>query len=69
MPPGKVKLGIVGCGWDARTDYFPALAAEPLRDRVELVAVCDVAAERARQVAERYGARAGRRQHPDAPRA
>jgi predicted dehydrogenase len=57
MASGRAKLGIIGCGWVSLTDYFPALAGEPLRDRVELVAVCDVAAERARQVAERYGAR------------
>lgn len=52
----RVKVGIVGCGWVALTDYFPALGHDYVRERVELVAVCDVAAERARTVGERYGA-------------
>lgn len=56
MASRRVKIGVVGCGWVALTDYFPAMAGEHLKDRVELVAVCDVAAERARTVAETYGA-------------
>jgi len=38
-------------------DYFPALDQPQLRDRVELVAVCDVVVDRAKSAAERYGAR------------
>ena len=57
MPSSRVRLGIVGCGAVSMTDYFPALDRPPLRDRVELVAVCDVAIDRARSAAELYGAR------------
>jgi len=52
-----IKLGIVGIGWVALTDYLPALSSEALRERVELTAVCDVAAERVREIGARYGAR------------
>ncbi|MBM4417104.1 MAG: hypothetical protein FJ033_02115 [Chloroflexi bacterium] len=45
----RVKIAIAGCGWVALTDYFPALATPDLRDRVELVAVCDIAIDRARR--------------------
>lgn len=57
MASRPVRLGIVGIGWVALTDYLPALSSEALRERVELTAVCDVAAERAREVGARYGAR------------
>lgn len=56
MASRRIKLGIVGIGWVALTDYLPSLGSDALRDRVELTAVCDVAAERAREVGERYGA-------------
>ncbi|HEY3079459.1 MAG TPA: Gfo/Idh/MocA family oxidoreductase [Chloroflexota bacterium] len=54
--PRRVKIAIVGCGWVALTDYFPALSGPHLSESVELTAVCDVAEARARQVAEQYGA-------------
>jgi predicted dehydrogenase len=57
MASRRIKLGIVGIGWVALTDYLPALASDALRERVELTAVCDVAAERAREIGARYGAR------------
>jgi predicted dehydrogenase len=53
----RVGICIVGCGYVAQTDYLPALAQDDVRKVVDLVAVCDVVAERARSVGERYGAR------------
>ena len=57
MGSRRVRLGIVGCGAVALMDYFPALDTDHLKGRVELVAVCDVAVERARDVAARFGAK------------
>ncbi|TAK21823.1 MAG: Gfo/Idh/MocA family oxidoreductase [Chloroflexota bacterium] len=57
MASRRVKIGIVGCGWVALTDYFPALGGDHLKDRVEFVAVCDIALDRAREVAAKYGAK------------
>jgi predicted dehydrogenase len=56
MSTDRVKLGIVGCGAVSLMDYFPALKESYLQERVELVAVCDVVPDRARMVAEQYGA-------------
>jgi predicted dehydrogenase len=50
----KLKLAFLGCGDVAQRDYLPEL--HRLADRVELVAVCGRGAERARDVAVRYGA-------------
>ena len=38
MPPGRLRVGIVGCGWVAREGHLPALAG--IED-VEVVAIAD----------------------------
>lgn len=50
----KHKVGIVGCGGIAHQKHLPALANAA--DRVEIVACCDILVERAKEVAENYGA-------------
>ena len=44
---------LIGCGFIANQKHLPALAK--LGDRIELVAFCDLAEERARRAAARYG--------------
>jgi predicted dehydrogenase len=51
----RVKLGLVGLGSVSQRGILPHLAQEDARAKVELVAVCDVVAERARETARRYG--------------
>ncbi|MBS1488672.1 MAG: Gfo/Idh/MocA family oxidoreductase [Bacteroidetes bacterium] len=48
----KIKFGIIGCGRIAQRH------AEHISHKGELVAVCDVVAERANELAQRYGAKA-----------
>ncbi len=48
----SVRVGVIGCGDVSEKSYLPDLAASPY---VELVAVCDIAEERARRVAEHHG--------------
>jgi predicted dehydrogenase len=50
------KLALIGCGDVAQRDYLPELYR--LRHRVELAAVCSRTEERARAVAQQYGAAA-----------
>lgn len=50
----KHKVGIVGCGGIAHQKHLPALSNAA--DRVEIVACCDIIAERAKEVAENFGA-------------
>jgi predicted dehydrogenase len=52
----KIKLGVVGCGYVARLDYFPILARPEVRERLDLVAVCDVVEAAAKSAAEEFGA-------------
>ncbi len=47
---GKTKVGVIGCGSVSRP-YLSHLARSPL---VELVSVCDILPERARQAADRH---------------
>jgi len=49
----KLKIGIIGCGGIANQKHLPALAK--LKDKVELVAFCDIELERAEQAAKEYG--------------
>ena len=44
MKNGKLQIGIIGCGNIANTKHMPNLAKFP--DRVEIVAFCDLVAER-----------------------
>jgi predicted dehydrogenase len=53
----RVRLGVIGCGVVALDDYFPVLAREDVQQQMELVSVCDVAVDRARDVAGRFGAK------------
>ena len=50
----KLRAGVIGCGGISEIAHFPTYAK--LRDQVELVAVADIDANRARACAERYGA-------------
>lgn len=45
------KIAIVGCGWITETAYLPQKDMIP---RAEIVALCDLNAERAKSLAERY---------------
>ena len=49
----KLKIAIVGCG---RVSIMHLKSAMMLRELCELVAVCDVKAERADAAAKKYGA-------------
>jgi predicted dehydrogenase len=51
----KLRLGVVGCGDVAFRSYLPPLSN--FADKAELVATCDVVAERARKAQEQFGAR------------
>ncbi len=51
----KVKVGVIGCGSIARFRHLPEYHTHP---NVEIIAVCDVALERAQSVAQTYGAKA-----------
>jgi len=52
-PAQRLRLAIVGCGAVAERYHLPAVAAS---DEVELVALVDPATDRARGLADRYGA-------------
>ncbi|MDR1117098.1 MAG: Gfo/Idh/MocA family oxidoreductase [Oscillospiraceae bacterium] len=58
----KIKTGIIGCGGIANQKHLPALAN--FKDRVEIVAFCDIVPERAEKTAEKYGA-AGAKTYTD----
>ncbi|WP_419871956.1 Gfo/Idh/MocA family protein [Candidatus Pristimantibacillus sp. PTI5] len=49
---GTIKVGVIGCGSIAQHRHLPEYALNP---NVELVAVCDIAPERAKEVAAKYG--------------
>ncbi|MFC3883991.1 Gfo/Idh/MocA family protein [Bacillus songklensis] len=49
---GKLKVGVIGCGSIAQHRHLPEYA---LHQDAELVAVCDIVEERAKEVAEKYG--------------
>ena len=55
MVSRRIKVAFVGCGAVASMDYFPALELDAVRERLEPVAVCDVAPERARAAAQSFG--------------
>ncbi len=54
-----LRLAVIGCGYVAQNDYFPVLAAAEVRERVEVVAVCDTVPGRARDTADRFSFGAG----------
>ena len=53
MKNGKVQIGITGCGGIANQKNFPSLMTQ--KDRVDLVAFCDIIIERAQKAANEYG--------------
>jgi len=50
-----VKAGLIGCGSLSLIGILPQLAEPDAKERLELVAVCDVNEARARETAERFG--------------
>src|ERR1700759_1130362 len=48
-----VKIGVIGCGAVAQRRHLPEAAARP---DVQVVAVCDVKEQRAKEIALKYGA-------------
>ena len=53
MKNGKVQIGIIGCGGIANQKHLPSLQTQ--KDRVDLVAFCDIVEERAIKAAKEYG--------------
>lgn len=49
----KIRIAVIGCGAIAQMMHIPYL--QRLRDRFELVGLCDISAELARAVASRFG--------------
>jgi predicted dehydrogenase len=54
-----LRLAVIGCGYVAQNDYFPVLATDEVRERAEVVAVCDTVPGRATDTAARFGFGAG----------
>ncbi|HEU5086653.1 MAG TPA: Gfo/Idh/MocA family oxidoreductase [Roseiflexaceae bacterium] len=52
-----IKAGLIGCGSVSIRGILPHLTMDDARERVELVAVCDVVEARAREAAQRFGIR------------
>lgn len=52
MKNGKVRVGFIGAGNIAQNSHLPAYLKQ---DDVELVAVCDINAARAKEVAQKHG--------------
>jgi predicted dehydrogenase len=52
---GPIKAGLIGCGSLSLIGILPQLSEPDARERLELVAVCDVNEVRARETAERFG--------------
>src|SRR5579862_6121162 len=50
-----LRLGVIGCGVVSTRDVLPNLVLPEVRGRLDLVAVCDIVAERARATAEAFG--------------
>ena len=51
----KTKLAILGSGFIAYTDYYPAFVREDIRDSVEVTAVCDPVPGRAAEHIAQFG--------------
>lgn len=50
-----VKIAIAGCGFVAQQDYFPILAMDEIRSKIEVTAICDVVPGRAQEMCQKYG--------------
>jgi predicted dehydrogenase len=53
----KITIGLVGCGTIANIMHLPGIKAMVEAGKAELVAVCDMFPEKAKEAAEKYGAR------------
>lgn len=53
--PANIRAGLIGCGSLSLIGVLPQLAEPDAKERLDLVAVCDVNAERARETAKRFG--------------
>jgi predicted dehydrogenase len=53
----RIGIGMVGCGVVCTRDFLPNAVLPDARERLDLVAVCDVVETRANETAERFGAR------------
>ena len=53
----RIRAGLIGCGSLSLIGILPQLAEPDAKERLELVAVCDVNETRARETAERFGIR------------
>lgn len=53
--PQTIGVGVVGCGSLSLIGILPHLSEPSAREKVRLVAVCDVVEERARETAARFG--------------
>ena len=51
----KIGAGLIGCGSLSLIGILPQLSEPDVRERVEVVAVCDVVEARARETAARFG--------------
>jgi predicted dehydrogenase len=51
----KVGVGLIGCGSLSLIGILPQLAMPDAQEQIDLVAVCDVVGERARETARRFG--------------
>ncbi len=51
----RIRAGLIGCGSLSLIGILPQLAQPDAKARLELVAVCDVNEERARETAQRFG--------------
>ena len=51
----KVKLGVIGCGVVALRDILPNLVQPQIAEKVEVVAVCDIVNNRAKNAKEMFG--------------
>ncbi len=51
----KINVGLIGCGSLSLIGILPQLSEPDARESIELVAVCDVVEERARQTAAQFG--------------
>ena len=51
----KLKIGLVGCGYVAKQDYFPVFARPKMREIFEVSALCDNVPGRAESFTKMYG--------------
>jgi predicted dehydrogenase len=53
--PDRLRMGLVGCGLAASREILPPLTSPMAREVIDLVAVCDLDATRARETTQRFG--------------